>query len=117
MYDPITQSAIDQELFCAENARLTGNEGKARVCARRAAGIALRAFFEASGDPQIDPSAYAALNHLCQLTETPAEIKETANRLLIRVAPDYTLPIQTDLIADAREIIAWAAEQIRGERS
>lgn len=116
MFDPITQSAIDQELFCAENARLTGNEGKARVCARRAVGIALRALFEASGHPQLDPSAYAALNHLCQLETTPAAVKETAERLLIRVAPDYTLPIQADLIADARAIITWAADQIRGER-
>lgn len=112
MFDPITQSAIDQELFCAENARLTGNEGKARVCARRAAGIALRELFKASGNPMTDPSAYAALNRLCQLETTPKLIKETASRLLTRVSPDYTLPIQTDLIADAREIIAWAAEQI-----
>src|SRR5574340_565496 len=116
MFDPNTQSAIDQELFCAERARLAGNEGKARVCARRAVGIALRALFEASNHPLVDPSAYAALNHLCQLETTPAAVKETAERLLTRVTPDYSLPIQADLIADAREIITWAAEQIQGER-
>jgi len=114
MFDSITQTALDQELFCSENARLTGNEGKARVCARRAAGIAVRALFNASGETVKDPSAYAVLNHLCQLETTPRHIKETASRMLTRVAPDYTLPIQTDLIADARVLIAWAAELIKG---
>lgn len=115
MFNPSTQSAIDQELLCAENARLTGNEGKARVCARRAAGIALRALFKSTGDPVNDPSVYTALNRLFQLETTPDSIKQTASRLLTRVAPDYTLPIQIDLIADARELITWAADQIRGE--
>ncbi|MHB0923061.1 MAG: hypothetical protein ACYC3H_03745 [Bellilinea sp.] len=113
MFDSITQTALDQELFCSENARLTGNEGKARVCARRAAGIAVRALFNASGETIRDPSAFAVLNHLGQLETTPGHIKEAIARLLTRVAPDYTLPIQADIIADARVLIAWAAEQIK----
>lgn len=117
MFDPEIQTAVDQKLNCAEDARRAGNEGKARVCARRAAGIALRALFNFRGERFLDPSAYAALNHLCELETTPQAIKNTANRLLTRVAPDYTLPINTDLIADAKELIAWADEQVRGASS
>lgn len=115
MFDPITQSGIDQELFCADNARLMGNEGKARVCARRAAGIAVRAYFKASGEVFNDPSAYSVLTRLSQMERTPEAIKVLISRLLTRVAPDYSLPIEADLIADARRLIKWAADQIRGE--
>lgn len=115
MFEPSTQLAIDQELNWAENARLAGNEGKARVCARRAAGAALRAWFEYLSDQEVDSSAYASLNHLAQLKLVPADIKEIADRLLTRVAPDYTLPVQTDLIADARKLIAWVSDQIQGD--
>lgn len=115
MFDPITQSGIDQELFCADNARLMGNEGKARVCARRAAGIAVRAYFKASGEIFNDPSAFAVLTRLSQMESTPETIKDTISRLLTRVTPDYTLPIEADLIADARALIIWAGDQIQGE--
>lgn len=117
MFDPITQSGIDQELFCADNARLMGNEGKARVCARRAAGIAVRAYFKASGEIFNDPSAYAVLTRLSQMKSTPEAIKGIISRLLTRVAPNYSLPIEADLIADARALINWAAEQIQGEKN
>jgi hypothetical protein len=40
---------IEAELEKADLARLSGNEGRARVCARRAAGIAARAFLTRHG--------------------------------------------------------------------
>lgn len=117
MFDATTRNAIEQELFCAENARLTGNEGKARVCARRAAGIAVRAYFKAIGIAFSDPSAYALLSRLLQLETTPKPVKEITSRLLIRVNPNYSLPAGYDLIEDARKLTAWAAENINGEKA
>jgi len=39
------QAQIDAEFKHAEQARSRGNEGQARVCARRAVGIAAREYF------------------------------------------------------------------------
>ncbi len=115
MFDATTQNAIEQELFCAENARLTGNEGKARVCARRAAGIAVRAYFRAIGIAFSDPSAFALLNRFMQMESTPKHMKEITSRLLIRVNPDYSIPAKIDLLEDARQLTAWVSENIYGE--
>lgn len=115
MFDATTQNAIEQELFCAENARLTGNEGKARVCARRAAGIAVRAYFRAIGIAFSDPSAFALLNRFMQMESTPKHMKDIASRLLIRVNPDYSIPAKIDLLEDARQLTAWVSENIYGE--
>ena len=109
MFDQVTQNAIEQELFCAENARLTANEGKARVCARRAAGIAVRTLLATAGIPVPDPSAYSVLAQLNHLDWVPVDIKECARHLLTRVRSDYSLPPNVDLIADARKIISWSA--------
>ena len=115
MFVATTQNAIEQELFCAENARLTGNEGKARVCARRAAGIAVLAYFRAIGIAFSDPSAFALLNRFMQMESTPKHMKEITSRLLIRVNPDYSIPAKIDLLEDARQLTAWVSENIYGE--
>ncbi|MBA4400075.1 MAG: hypothetical protein C0396_09475 [Anaerolinea sp.] len=115
MFDLTIQNAINLELNRAETARSSANEGMARVCARRAAGIAIRALFTAAGEAILDPSAYVLLARLQALESTPAEIKTIAGNLLTRVNPDYTLPSQTDLIAQARILIEWAGKQIKGE--
>ena len=115
IFDPVTQKAIDLELDHAETARRNANEGMARVCARRAAGIAIRALLTAAGEAIPDPSAYVLLTRLQAMESTPAEIKTIAGNLLTRVNPDYTLPPQTDLIAQARMLIDWAAKHTKGE--
>ena len=115
MFDPATQKTIDLELNHAETARRIANEGMARVCARRAAGIAIRALFTAAGEAIPDPSAYVLLTRLQAMESAPAEIKTIAGNLLTRVNPDYTLPPETDLIAQARIMIDWAAKHTKGE--
>jgi hypothetical protein len=40
---------IEKEFELAERARANGNEGRARVCARRAAGIAAREYLTRKG--------------------------------------------------------------------
>ncbi len=42
-------------------ARGRGNEGQARVCARRAAGVAVREYFLRLGIPIVNPGAYDLL--------------------------------------------------------
>lgn len=89
------------ELNQAWNARAEGNEGKARVCARRAAGIIIGEFFRRQGKIQPGPSAYERLKFLRQQPGISREIREVAGHFLVRITPEYELPIEADLIAEA----------------
>jgi len=105
---PSWQERFSQELRQAEVAREAGNEGMARVCARRAAGIAAGEYLRRQGLVTSDPSAYARLKFLIQLPHTPPAVQEVINHFLLRINPDRSLPIQADLIADAR----WLANEL-----
>lgn len=112
MFEPDTQKAIDLELARADQARQTGNEGMSRVCARRAAGIAIREYFTHHHIEITDPSAISLLTQLIQLESTPADIKSIIDSLLTRVTPDYRLPFPVDLTACTKQLITWVADQI-----
>ncbi len=93
---------IQAEFEKAERARARGNEGQARVCARRAAGIAARHYFERRGEAATTPSAYDLLQMLAGDPEVPARVREAASRLTIRVDEAFKLPPEIDLLAEAR---------------
>ena len=116
MVETETQKAIDLELARADQAHQAGNEGMARVCARRAAGIAVREYFVHKNLGIADPSAFTLLTRLQKLESTPADIKIAADNLLTRVTPNYRLPIPIDLTAQAKLLINWAADQIKGDQ-
>ncbi len=96
---------IDKELQMAEESRQKGNEGRARVCARRAAGIAIGFYFESLTKAFAPKSAYILLQWLSEQGQNDLEIRRAAQRLTVRVSPDHTLPHPEDPIADARLII------------
>jgi len=98
----------DHELSIAQNARNEGNEGMSRVCARRAAGIAIGEYFRRNDIPFSDPSAYDKLVYLMNMPEISEEIKTRANHLITRVDKNHNLPIVADLIADA----SWLTEEL-----
>jgi hypothetical protein len=96
---------IDAELEKAELARRAGNEGRARVCARRAAGIAARAFLTRHRVRTRDKSAYAALQTLAEFPGLSPDLQMAAQHLTTRLTEAFTLPVEADLIADARKLI------------
>jgi hypothetical protein len=96
---------IEAELEKAEGARLAGNEGRARVCARRAAGIAARDFLTRQGVRLRDMSAYAALQALAEFPGLTPDLRNTTSHLITRLTEAFTLPMDVDLIADARKLI------------
>jgi hypothetical protein len=98
------QKEFNREIFRAELARLQGNEGKARVCARRAASAAIAEFLERKGLPDPGVSAIDRLRLVKDLQEVSEEARQAAHYLLVRVAPDHNLPIDVDLIAEARRL-------------
>lgn len=90
-----------QELDAARQFRNAGNEGKARVCARRAAGKALKAAGISSGLP------LAAIRSWIASTSLPDDIRIACANLLRTVDDTYSLSDGIDLIADAGEIIGY----------
>ncbi|HEX9839402.1 MAG TPA: hypothetical protein VGA72_08655 [Anaerolineales bacterium] len=104
MKDPASE--IKAEFERAERARARGNEGQARVCARRAAGIAAREYFTRRGEIIRTPSAYDLLNMLAEEQSLSAELRQSARYLTRRVNEEFKLPVNVDLIAEAGKLCA-----------
>lgn len=98
------QLQIAREFDRAEKARQAGNEGQARVCARRAAGIAIREYLGRRGLPARNPSAYELLGLLTDLPDAPPDAKQAAVMLTLRVTESFTLPVDVDLLEEARRL-------------
>lgn len=97
---------FEAELQTAQKARESGKEGMARVCARRAAGIVAGEYFLRNRLPDPKPSAYERLKILGSLESVSGEVQELSQHFLVRNTPDFILPIDADLVADARVLAA-----------
>ena len=103
MFSNEARTAIEAELDRGRRARADGFEGRARVCARRAAGAAVREFFRLSGI-----SANGSAHELLQRVEGQVEIspraKQSAALLLTRVDEEFRLADGVDLLQEARAL-------------
>ncbi len=97
------QTEIDAEFENASRARQRGNEGQARVCARRAAGIAIREYLTRQGIRVPSGSAYDLLNLLKEDARLSPDLRRIADQLTLRVTEEFKLPVNVDLIAEARK--------------
>jgi hypothetical protein len=100
------KAQLDQEFERAAEARARGNEGQARVCARRAAGIAAREFYARRGLAFRTPSAYDLLQLLQDEPHLSPELKQAAAYLTLRVTEEFKLPVEVDLLDEARKLKA-----------
>ncbi len=98
------QAQIQTEFEKAEEARARGNEGQARVCARRAAGLAVRQYLTRRGIRILSTSAYDLLNLLKNEPSLSSSLKQIADHLTLRVTEEFKLPVDVDLIAEARTL-------------
>lgn len=98
------KTTLQHEFELAEAARARGNEGQARVCARRAAGVALREYFQRRGIAVRSPSAYDLLKEFVALADAPADLRTMAGYLTLRVTEEFKLPISVDLVKEARTL-------------
>ena len=97
---------IEQELAAAEAARQNSNDGKARVCARRAVDLATEVWLARLPLPRWGGDAMAHLRQIQQDASFPLPIRQAAERLSTSVTRQHAAPITTDPVADARLIIA-----------
>lgn len=96
---------IQHELAMAHRARREGNEGRARVCARRAAGFAAEAYFQQRGFEPPVHSAYSLLELLGAEETLPGPVKRSLSLLTLRVNEDFELPAGTELIRESKKLI------------
>jgi hypothetical protein len=95
---------ILDELQAAHRARQEGNEGKARVCARRAAGWAIAYHFGETA-ASLPVSAYRLLQWFQVQGAAPEPLRRAAARLTTRINEDHDLPHRQDPLADARALV------------
>ena len=96
------KSEIQAELEKALKARQRNNEGQARVCARRAAGIAVREYLARRGVRPPSTSAYDLLNLVKDDPGLSPDLQQMADHLTVRVTEEFKLPVDVDLVAAAR---------------
>ena len=96
---------IERELAAAEAARQERNDGKARVCARRAVAHAIEAWIARFSAPGWRGDAMAYLRKIQEDASFPLPIRQAAERLGTPVTRQHTAPFTTDPVADARLII------------
>jgi hypothetical protein len=96
---------IEAELLKADAARASGLEGRARVGARRAAGLAMRGYLQARGLPLGRASIFDLISIFRDQPDLSAEVRQVADHLLLRVNTDSELPPSVDLIAETRWLV------------
>ena len=101
---PTWQENFLQEIERANEVRARGNEGQARVCARRAAGIAVREYFARRGIQAASSSAYDLLKELLGMDDLPAGARQPAEALTLRVTEEFKLPVDVDLVKEAQTL-------------
>ncbi len=95
---------IASELEQAQKAEAEGNDGKARVCARRAVGRAFMLSTYSTGFPP-SFSATQSLKAVIELNDVPEAVRAAATRLSTGVAGNKGLSISVNPVEDAVVII------------
>jgi len=102
-----TRIQAQEELLLAKQSRMEGNEGRARVCARRAAGSAAKSFLDRKGLISGSESVLKSLMIFNAELELPSRVQMAVNWLIHRVDQDYSLPEDVDLIQEANVILDY----------
>lgn len=108
-------SRIARELSAAKQARDDGNEGKARVCARRAVAAAVESWTARRGEPAGQANAMASLRRIQQEGTFPLPVRQAAERLTTAVSQRHEAPFTTDPITDASLIISHLSADTSSE--
>jgi len=98
---------ISSEIAAGRLAQQSGNPGRARVCARRAAGLGIKAWYQQRGRPAWHGDALRQLRRLQSEPAVPAEVRAAAARLTTKVDFDHQLPFDNDPLADAELILTY----------
>jgi hypothetical protein len=106
--DPnLTRIQVQEELLLAKQSRMEGNEGRARVCARRAAGSAAKLYLDRKGLISGSESVLKSLMIFAAEMDLPPRVQRAVSWLVRRVDQDYSLPEEIDLIQEANIVLEY----------
>jgi hypothetical protein len=106
---------IKKELATADQAKKAGNEGMVRVCARRAAAVAITFWLQFNPRKGWGVDAMNQLRSLALDDSLPLPVREAAQRLKTKVTAQFTSPFTGDPIQDSRTIIEYLLESVARE--
>ena len=109
----VHQTLIDQELAAAKAARNDGNDGKARVCARRAVALVAERWLAGLREPLWRGDAMEHLRQIQRQPSFPLPVRQAAERLSTAVPRRDAAPFTTEPLADARVIIEYFTSGLR----
>jgi hypothetical protein len=101
----IRWNQVEKELIAAHEAREGGNEGKARVCARRAVSQAL--FLSGISSSR----GLGAIQSMVEDDSIPIEIRDIGKSFLEKVDETHQLKSGIDLIDNAGKIITFIQDR------
>ncbi|MAT43158.1 MAG: hypothetical protein CL609_12515 [Anaerolineaceae bacterium] len=104
--DEIESELSKSEMFVSNN-----ELGKSRVCARKAAGLALRYWLENKMLLNETISPFQAIELFYEKADAPPDIHQTAGLLLRKVDQNYNFPDYINLINEAKKIIIFVKSQ------
>jgi hypothetical protein len=105
---------IENELERARLALKSGNDGRARVCARRAAGIAIGVWLQQRDETGWPADAINRLRFTREQSSLPDDVRNAAARLTARVTPEFTSPLEPDPVEDALILVRHFLHDDRG---
>ncbi len=105
-FDMTYPDEVEKELARGRKAKEEGNEGMTRVCARRAAGVAMRLWKDKRGrDIRWGTSAMSQLKTMALDETFPEAVRQAAERLTTQQQHDHTMPFDNDPLDDAVIVI------------
>jgi hypothetical protein len=110
---PITWQ--DEVLLELKAARLAAREkltGRSRVCARRAAGRAVKEYFNRFGNQESALNFFDCLVAYGHEPDLPDAVRTSAQHLVQKVDQNHNLPGNIDLIADAENLFHFIRDII-----
>ena len=103
----VNQTLLDQELAAAVKASNDGNDGKARVCARRAVALVAEGWLGGLREPLWSGDAMEHLRQIQRQPSFPLPVRQAAERLSTPVPRRDAAPFTIEPLADARVIIEY----------
>lgn len=93
------------ELQHAREARTSGFEGRSRVCARRAAGLAIKEYLIQKHNIFLSSSLFDLITDQSLREHLPPQLSDPLDRLSLKVNEEFQLPAGVDLLSDAKLVI------------
>jgi hypothetical protein len=103
----LVYTVANAELTQGAHAKEIGNIGQARVCARRACGMAIEHWLEFHPHKNWGASAITMLTKLQEDHRMPKEIRDAAERLTKRVDNNFETGIEEDPLNDGKIILEY----------